>query len=754
MARGPDLAKPRLAPAGHGPLGEDARRAVSALLRERARRLPRVLPPRVAAGARLLPVLLHASFERAGVRGDAPGLAGLRYRRGWASLARAFGLPPPHRAQRGRCAAEALLALPGPAGLDALVLVRRDLPIEDLGRLQERLEAAEQLLAAGGAAVRAVIYDPARLEHDLEVAQRAMAFGALLGGRLSPEAWASLETTRRPLPALTASALAVQANLPAATLALSLMARARGPGPLDAAVALLAHGVPLRRLAGTEAFCLGWAGLFPGLGAPLEEAVRLARGGAELGRLLEHGRALALACARAIRASRLGHIDRSSQRLWLEALGPGLPRLLLPALGASLAELAAAGQLRLEPMRAARGYEVRLRGGEVLGRGASPVQARLRAVAIVAAADAARPPAARAAAPLHAALDEDWRELALRVVRPRDEPALLLLPIAGGAARPGPPLDLLNRGPGRALELDGALAVRAVPGRRPSGRLLAAGEAVRAVLARAQAGASLEIVASRSAARPVAARLAQVAALLRDPSFPGPAAIEAGGEVLLTLGRGVRVYPLARFAARPRVFTPDPHAPDISISTGERRAFRARDPGVLQCRVSLAQDGGAALLYADASGGHLREEVALADLEERLREARALVRGGTPPASLAVRLSEDLEAAVRRAGPPGRKAPIAVRGALPWVEVEIEGERFGGRSRLGWGAAAEALLSRWSAGAEGLVAVSAVAVEARGAPASPLLALYAAGLARRRLRTHLRRALAAYRTAATRRREG
>jgi hypothetical protein len=40
------------------------------------------------------------------------------------------------------------------------------------------------------------------------------------------------------------------------------------------------------------------------------------------------------------------------------------------------------------------------------------------------------------------------------------------------------------------------------------------------------------------------------------------------------------------------------------------------------------------------------------------------------------------------------------------------------------------------------------------AAAPPLLALWAAGVARRRLRTHLRLALAAYRKAAARRREG
>ena len=743
------------------PLGGDARRAVTAVLRERAHHLPRTLPSRLLGAARFLPALLHASFDHLPFRSDAPGVEGLRYRRRWSSLARAFGLPPPFRAQRGRCLVQAVLAVPTPAGLDALVLVPIGLGPEELRALQERLESVQRILSLAGAPVRALLLDPDRLERDREACHRAVAFGALLAGGLSREVWAVLETTRQPLPKLTTSALAANAPAPLATLALTLMARAPCPSPLQAVLTLLAAGMAPRHLAQPEDFCVRWAGLVPGLGDLLEEAMLLSRPApgpappGELSRLVEHGRALAHACATAIRSSGLGQVDRFTQRLWLEALGPGMPRVLLPALGARLADESAAGRLRLEPVRVGRTYEVVLSDGTRLGRGASPVQARVRALVLVAAADAARPGTRtfRNGDSLLTGLDATWRAVGQRLARPRRQPTLLMLVVAGGGARPGPPMDLLNRGPARSLEFDGALSVLLVPGRRPSGRLLAPEETIRTVIRRAPAGASLEVLAAQSEAHPVAARLAQIAGLLRDPSVPGPVAIEAGGRVLLPDGQSIRDFALERFAARPRTFTPDPDAPDISITTGERRGLRSLPSGIVQCRVSLVDEHLAALLYADDTGVHLREVVPLSELEERLRDAREIVRDATPPAILAMRLSDGVEPAVRRAGPPGVRLHVAVRGSLPFIQIEIGDERFGGASPLGWRAAAETYLAQCPAGTEPTVAVNAVTATSRGARLPPLLALYASTLARRRLRSHLSRAIASYRTIQDDRRE-
>jgi hypothetical protein len=650
---------------------------------------------------------------------------------------------------------EAVLVLPDGRDLRALMLVAPGTALAGLGALRERLDSVQEVLGAAGATVHAVTTDPEALGRDVETCHRVIAFGTLLAGRLPASVWEQLEAVRGPLPTLTVAALAADAPTAFARLALTLMTRGPCPGPLDAIVALLAEGVAPRQLADPETFSLRWAGLMPGVREPLDETILLARSAArpaapgELAHLVEHGRALAHACAKAVRASGLGRADPVAQRLWREALGPGMPRVLLPALGARLAEVAAAGRLRLDPVRVGRSYEVRLLDGTYLGRGASPVQARVRALGLL--ADAARGEHGRA---LFDALDSTWRAVGQRLSRPRERAALVLMPVAGGGARPGPPMDLLNRGPERSIEFEGALAVLLVPGRRPSGRMLGAEEAVRAVLCGTPSGAALELLPSHASARPVAARLAQIAALLRDGTVTGPIAVEAGGRVLVPEGLAVRSFSLARFAARPRIFTPDPEAPDISITTGERHGPRSRPSGFVQCRVVLVDADTAALLYADDTGTHLREEAPLSELEERLREAREIVRAAAQPAVLAVRLSDGLEQAVRRAGPPGAPIAIAVRGALPFVEVVIEGERFGGTSSLGWGAAAEALLARWPTGGEGVVGVNAVTATARGVRLPPLLALYASSVARRRLRTHVAAAMASYRTAATGRREG
>jgi hypothetical protein len=388
---------------------------------------------------------------------------------------------------------------------------------------------------------------------------------------------------------------------------------------------------------------------------------------------------------------------------------------------------------------------VRTDAGAVLGRGASPVQARLRALDLVATAAAAA--GYRGGGPLLDGLDATWRDLAQRLARPRDKAALLVVVVAGGAARPAPPADLLNRGPARSLEFEGALAVLLVPGRRAAGRMLSPAAVVEAVLRRAPAGASLDVAAASPSARPVAARLSQIAALLRDPSVEGPVAIEAGGRVLVPHGDGVRAWPLARFAARPRRYTPDPDAPDISVASGTRPGRRGRPAGLVECRVTALDDASAALLFADGEGRHLREVAPLAELEARLDDARALVRAAQPPAALALRLSDDVERAVRRAGVPGRRVGVRVAGALPRIEVEIAGERFGGASALGWAAAAEALLAAWPPGGEGVVGIDAVTALAAGARPAPILALWAAAVARRRLRTRISRAIASYRGA-------
>jgi len=749
LAAPPLAARPSREDAGAlgppAPLAADARAAAQAVLRWRAWWLGHHLPRRQALAARLLPVMLHASFPAMGLSGEAPGVAGLRYRRRWSALARDLGLPPPSGMQRGRCLVEAVIACPTPEGLDALVLVAAGTRTDDLGPLQERLEAVQRVLSPAAAApVRAGLYTAARLHGDPEAAQRALAFGALLAGTPGREAWVALEEGARQGgdPALL-RALAAAAPTPLASLALALLSDRRAPGPLPALLSLLLEGERPRRLADPELFAVRWAGRVPALREPLEKALRLARRPSadepgDLSEVLALGRTLALACTLALRR-RGGRVDRQVPHLRREILGPGVPRVLLPALGARLRLLEDGAPPPLEPVRDGHGYEVRA-GGCVLGRGLGPVQARVRALGLWAQARAA----GGGELPGLSSFDPTWRVVVQRLGGPPGRASAIMVVEAGGGSRPGPPFDPLNRGVERAMEFEGGLLVSTLAGRRPSGRMVGPEEAVEAVLRRSTGEAAPEVLASRVEARPVASRLAQVAALAADPGGDSPLAVEAGGRVYVPFRGGLRRYRLERFAARPRRFRPDPESPDLALGAGERtRAGQASH--LLQCKVTLAGDEAAALLYADGAGGLFRERVALAELEEHLAEARAVVREARPRSALTLRLADEVEGALRRTDRRQGALAVSVRGALPRVEVEVAGERFGGLGPMGWDAAAQALLAIWPARTEGRLRIGDVAVTLAGVTAPPLLALWAASVARRRLHTRLFRLTSAYR---------
>ena len=111
------LSRPAHAAPGGAPAAAASRRLQTAVLRWRVRWLARVATPHAVRAARLVPVLLHASFERPRLREEAPGVAGLRYRRGWGALARGVDLPAPFKTQRGTPLVEAVVALPERDGL-------------------------------------------------------------------------------------------------------------------------------------------------------------------------------------------------------------------------------------------------------------------------------------------------------------------------------------------------------------------------------------------------------------------------------------------------------------------------------------------------------------------------------------------------------------------------------------------------------------------------------------------------------------
>jgi hypothetical protein len=732
------------------------RNELTAVLRWRLRWLRTVVPERALRAARLVPVLLHASFERPRLEDDAPGVSGLRYRRSWSSLARSFELPPPCRAQRAAPLVEAILTIPAATGLEVLVLVAPSLRADDRRWVGERAAAAQEHLAAQRAPLELRVLDPSSLTEDPAAAHGALAFGALVGGRLSAGAWAALEAAARwPVGPAVMAALAIAAPTPLAALALTLLSSRPAAAPLDVAAALLRKRQPARAVADASVLAVRWAaaGRIPQY-AELERTLELARAHRprpappprvpgtlapapavarpSAGEVLDLGHTLGLAAARAIHGARRHGIGPAARRAWREAVGTDLPRALVPALHAALS---GAGGFRSELVRSGPAHEVRLPDGAVLGRGGTPVQARVRALSLLATA---------ALDPLVEHAEAPWRSLAPRLAQRREKASRVL--VVEPAAPSGPPFDPLNRGPSRAVGFAGALEVRLAPGRRPSARVLTGEQAVdRLVRAAAQREAT-EVVPARSEAHPVAARLAQVAGLVREARGEVPVALEAGGRVLVPAHGSLRSYALARFAARPRAYTADPDAPDLALSPGERRRLAIGGAHTVECRAHLLDELRAAVLYADGARGQLREVVFLSELEEHLRESRAILQAAHAGAILAVRLSDDLEPAIRRMGAAGAPVPVAVRGRLPFdLQVEVRGERYGGSSGRSWSAAAVALLEAWPRGGEARISVSAVTISSQGHRAGGLLALYARAAVVRRLRIHLVRALRSYR---------
>lgn len=740
----------------HSPRSPDAprtdpaavRRALGAALRWRCLRvLPATLPERTAQAARLAPVLLHASFQVPSLRGEAPGVAGMRYRRRWASLARSFDLPPPWRAQRDTPQVDALLAIPGGAVATLIAVTVPGITRADLRWVEERAAVAQGILSAGGGACALRVLEPAELARDPLLSHRLVLFGALAGGRLSPAAWAAMESAaQRPVDPRDLVDLAEEAPAGLPALALALVSGGRAPPPLEVAKRMLAQGAPARRVAEPTVVCTRWAGEAQPKHAPALEAIaRLSRPEDDLppedaGTVLLIARQLALPLARAIQATRRAGLGPGERARWRERVGADLPRALLPALGA---RLAAGAELETVLHSEGRRHEIRLRGGAVLGRGASPLQARVRALSVLASA---------ALDPLLAHAEPPWRSVVARLAQPRLEPVLLLVVEPAGPS--GPPYDPLNRGPQRKLGFPGGFAIRLSPGRRPSARALTAHEVVTRLLTETAAGTRVEVLASRPEAHPVAARLAQLAALVQERETL-PVAVEAAGHALLLEGDGLRTFRLERLAARPRAYLPDPDAPDLAMSPGERRPPGLGGATVVECRAFPLDAQRAVILYSDRAHGHLREVVFLSELEEHLREARAILQAADPRAILAVHLGDGLEAAVRRAGPASPPLHLAVRALLPWdVQIQVEGAWYGGRSGRTWREGALKLLVRWPREMEARIAVSTVTAVARGKRRGGLVALYARSLALRRMRSHLVRTLRAYQKPRARRSGG
>lgn len=747
-------------------------RDLQALLRWRAHGLAAHVEPRVAQAARLFPVLLHTSYLKTPLDLDPPGVRGLRYRQGWAGWARAFGLPPPSKIQRGDCLAEAVFAHPGAAGLELTVLVSPGLGARDRSRLESRCEHACAHLRKAGVVISARLLGAAEL-HSTAFAARTFLFGALLAGEPDAETWSGLmRAWHANLSQQDLCALFAGAPTPLSSLAIGLLAGGAVSSAATAMIWAAGRGLSAHALAGPDASPVAWGGLASGLRRELETVCKLVHPAAvprarhivlgprplkaqpDLPELLRLGGLLALAY---LRAARRSPILRSSPR-WREVIASGMPRSLLHSIGEGLGDGAAPRALEPGPQPAGgpSGFEV-ICGNGVLSRGATQVQARVRALALVAEAGGERQ---------LAGVDTHWKALAARLGRVRAGPALIL--VVGEATGTEPPLDPLNRGPERRIGFTSALLIRLGPGRRPAAHVLAPAMAIEAFLRAILDGDDVDALPSGPGATSVAVRLGELSRLLRPPgrahqaaSPTGPAmpvAIQVGGQVLLARGREILRYPLARFLARPRTFSANPEAPDLAPTPGISTGARSRLPSLIQVRISLADPGHAWVLYSDGSG-RFRQRVALPEVEEHLRDARIALLAAELGGALAIRSDADVEPALRRAGAaaPARRLEIQVRGALPTgLQVRIgraaqpppdsdDAAWYGGRSSAGWESAALAAMAAWTPGQEGRIACAQVRVVAPAGCSAELATLYARSVATRRLDAHLRRLLGPYR---------
>ncbi|MEW6433355.1 MAG: hypothetical protein AB1730_17765 [Myxococcota bacterium] len=729
-------------------LSPRARRLV-ALFRARLRALRGQFDATTGSAVALLPALFHATFPWAGLKTEAPGVADVRASMRWMKLARDFDLPPPTGIQRGRRLVAALLLTPHDVGFDVHVVPAPNLAPADEQRIAQRARAVETLLRRRLLPISITATGPSGQPYDAASRSRLLSSGALVAGRLPEEFFSSAGPSGDPLagelwrtaPSAAARVLAL----------LTLDSWPSGEAAELGEVADLAQGVgqPLRHFADPALFMAARAALrsrrpaLPftvcalasppgpvracaasvarhfGQGAPSPSAPPAA--------VLDVGRALALEVTRAVR--RLPPEDAGPLRTTLarETLAAGFPRVLLPALAESVRGLGRRSEVpTLRETRGPRGVEVRLVDGGLLGRGAHQAQAWARALALL--GHLLGRPVAPPSAPGR------WGKLVPHlVVAP--ERRTLLLDITPQDV-PGPPFDPLNRGPERRLALSGALLVSLAPGRRPSAREVSAAVLPRLVLREALAGTHLDFVARGTEAQSLEARLTRLARRVRTQVPRRPMAVELGGEVLLVSADGVGRYREASFARRPVRCGFDPEAPDFGADATQGRDVPSSPQ--LQCLAFTVDDATARLLTVDEEGWILRETVPLAHAEGWLDEAQALLRS-EPQAALSVRAADAMmRAAMTRPGPAAPDVVVSLHGRLPFgLELELDGERYGGPGQLPWSAAALAVLSRWPLGVRGRVRFAAVDVWAGEEPASGLLRLYARSVAMRRLSSHI-----------------
>lgn len=720
-------------------------RGMTAMLRWRYRWLLRHLPKREAQAVRLLPVLLQASFAHRELRGDPPGVVGVTSNPSWAHLSRAFNLPSPNGSQRGARLISGLLVIPTTGGLDVIAVLERGIGAREQDRARIRLEAVQALMLAEGVKLRceALPMDgkPGSIPLSL------LPFGCLVAGQLPlaffdrlAQGHATEEVGR----------LWQLAPTPLSRLALMFLASASASAPLPFAALwkMLAMHSP-RQLADPELFAVRWAASSQGsAGALFELASQVGSLAStrslllgELGHplvvldakpLLTIGRAIASRLARVVRSvpvAKAGPLRRAFRK---EILSDGVPRVLLPLIGAALVRARPVPTLPwLTEERFLDGVtQVQDPSGAVLGQGASREQAWIRALALVCRA-LGKPVFLPEASPM-------LGRLGARLLVPAERRTALFL--VEGEDHSGQPNDPLNRGVDRTLAIRAAIEVTLTPDGRPSARRVAPFKAVKSLILEATAGTAVEVIAADGKSDVTAARLGRVAARCRTHAGDQPLVIEVAGFGLSVSGDQLRSWPADNFAARPRSFVADLEAWDFGAAAAAGRPSRS-GPRALDCLVWALDDFNACVWYSTYDGMHLQERVPYATLEQSMGETQKLVRAASPALVLAVRTAPEIAERISRFDPfLQHVVTVDITGRLPFgLTVTINGERFGANARYSLRAAAETILSGWPPGHLGHLVVGRLELDG---PESNLAMtrLYARSLILRRLWAHIRRA--------------
>ena len=673
---------------GAAPPESQERRFVTAVLRRRVRWLRKTVQPKTRAAIRFLPVLLQGSFHYPQLKTEAPGVRGMGFRPGWGKLAAAVGLQPPYAMQRSQSLIETILILPQDGRALAIVLHGASKP-EEQRLVDDRTAALQPLLEKLGVRLFSL---PVR-EANPQQLRRVLAFGALIAGTLPPEAIALADS-----PEGDSRALASQAPAQLAAIALLLIDGAALPSPVAAMMEARQRGISAAELADPSRFTVEWTARMSGAGPLLRAALRLSRGDSESMELQP-----VLALSEKLWA-RLTRVTRKAPGLRAELLGPATLRLLLPAIEK---------RLPIWPLELQQegGRWLAVMGDEVIARGGSSNLAQVRALALLGAARGQ---------PEHAT--GLWSQLTADLAKGQPFCAL----VVGARNVAGPPFDPLNRGPDRELCLKDSLLVRSRPGCRPTAADLPGRTAVMRLAAAAQRRERVEIFAASPEAQPAVARLMRIAALF---STGKAYACEIGGEILLSREGKLRRIQPGKFLARPQFCAIDPEAPDLAFAP-ERPQDARTATAIIQCRVELSGLS-ALLLYEDARGARLREEVPLQSLEAHLDETQAMLRVLTPQCAIALRTGQDVEQAVRTSAALPCLATITLAGTLPGpITLEIAGRSFAG----GVDSAALQIAADWPVGQRGRISV-----RYQPGRADPLLALYTRSSVLRRLRSRLAR---------------